>query len=288
MIANGPPEPPSPEELADVDVHLRAGTEPKSRGYDLLERFRAVPNQGLFLYTSEDVLLDRYIRQHWAALDGLTGDICDIHITLLQLKGQADAYSQLDDLRTIIGLDALDPADLPALHIWSRYAAVRVPLSSISTEQSMRDILRLVFSSLADIGAPLDRDNVAEFARKVETFSFPAVINGQSVAHSQVGGNLIQTWTQNNYFGVDKQMTAESENQSKQSMEDVKVKGRARQDSDVPATDQSMRGVNANDASQNIRQQQRLTFRGHTAYGVWAVAGLVLIIIVAIVLTNVI
>src|SRR6185503_6958337 len=102
------------DELEEAGVKLRAGNEPESRNFDLLERYRSVPNHAMFLYTSEDALLEKYILEHWSALDGLSGDICDIHVSLVQLLGEEDAYSQFDEVKSIPGLDTMDPTDLPA------------------------------------------------------------------------------------------------------------------------------------------------------------------------------
>jgi hypothetical protein len=104
------------DDLAQVGVHVRRSSSPEARNIDPLARYRSVPNHAMFLFSSADELLDNYIRKHWWELDGLSADRCDIHVSMLQLCGDEDVYTQLDDVRTIPGLNFIDPTELPSLH----------------------------------------------------------------------------------------------------------------------------------------------------------------------------
>lgn len=154
-MKNHLPPTPTVDELLNAGVNIRAGSDPVSRDYDLLERYRAVPNHAMFLFTSEDTALDRYIRSHWAALDGLTGDACDLYVSLVQLVGGADAYSQFDEIRTLPGLDRLHPTDLPAMHVWSSKASVTISLGRFDDEKELRELFRAAFSVIRQAHGPI-------------------------------------------------------------------------------------------------------------------------------------
>lgn len=188
----------SANELAEAGVEVRASRDPALRKADRLERYRLVPNHAMFLYTSEDSLLDNYIRQHWAALDGLTGDICDIHVSLMQLHGEEDAYSQFEDIKSLPGLDSIDPTDLPALHIWSRHASLRILLGPFQNETALKEIFRLVFSELRKNAGPLLGPQVEELSQKTKNCLASLAATNQQIAHAQVGRDVVQV-TINNF-----------------------------------------------------------------------------------------
>lgn len=171
-------ETPTVEELITAGVKVRPGSDPITRDYDLLERYRSVPNHAMFLYTSEDNVLDKYIREHWAALDGLSGDICDIHVPLVQLVGGADAYSQFDEIKTIPGLEAMSAEDLPALHIWSKESSIRFFLSPYKDDAALREVFRIIFSELKRNGSPLTELQAKEIKSKILSYCNPSSING--------------------------------------------------------------------------------------------------------------
>jgi hypothetical protein len=156
------PPTPTARELIDAGVRVRPGSDPKSRGEDLLQRYLRVPNHAMFLFTSEDTALDGYIRNHWAALDGLTGDACDLHVSLVQLLGGADAYSQFDEVKSLPGLESLQPTDLPALHIWSSIAHVTIPLMRFNDEEKLRKVFRAIFSVVHDARGPIKQIHVKQ------------------------------------------------------------------------------------------------------------------------------
>ena len=156
---------PTAGDLKAAGIKARPLSDTVSRGYDSLERFLRIPNHALFLFTSEDTLLDRYIRDHWAALDGLSGEACDIHVSILQLLGGEDFYSQIGELRSISGLDVVRPIDLPALHLWSKSANCTIKLGRFGTEPDLRDALRAIFSIVHDSSGPITAEHVARLRR---------------------------------------------------------------------------------------------------------------------------
>lgn len=191
---------PTADELATAGVKARKGTDPQSRGHDPLERFLSVPNHAMFLFTSEDSVLDRYIRDHWAALDGLSGEACDIHVSLFQLTGGEDVYSELHEIRSISGLESVRPTDLPALHFWSATSTCTIPLGAFDTELKLRDLFRSVFSIIRDVGGPIapEHSELLRDAANLTTVTFTKVANGQAIQNSSAGRDII-----NAYHGPD-------------------------------------------------------------------------------------
>ncbi|MDM3846871.1 MAG: hypothetical protein PT116_18000 [Aphanizomenon gracile PMC638.10] len=269
---------PKREELSEAGVKIRPGCDPRSRDFDLLERYRSVPNHAMFLYTSEDTLLDSYIRDHWAALDGLSGEICDIHVSLIQLLGGADAYSQFDEIKSIPGLEKMDAKDLPSIHIWSQNASLRVLLSPFQDEESLKRVFRIIFSELHSSKLPLSELQALELKNKVlKCFSsLPQVY--QQITGANVGRDIVQVT--NNFFGRNDIMTKNipSDSESKQTVESVELSGAIKQTSDAAKADQKIKDAKGSEVNQTIRdERQRLTFGGYSAYGKWAVAGLAVI-----------
>jgi hypothetical protein len=272
------------EELTKAGVHISKRCDPDTRKQDLLERYRAVPNHAMFLFTSEDSALDGYIRNHWSALDGLSGDICDIHVSLTQLLGDEDAYSQFDDIRSIPGLDLFDPAELPALHIWSKAASLRIRLSLFEEESALRDVLRLVFSELRTYGAPMLPENADDLSQKVQSLSSTIVGTSQSVKNAQVGRDLVQVT--HIHHGSESSMSNNTSGtgKSKQTVESVRLTGEISQASDVGDAEQTIKDATGTDLNQTVHEEkQKLTLGKYSASGKWAVIGLVVIVVIVVV-----
>jgi hypothetical protein len=190
---------PTLEELSEAGVKIRPGCDPASREFDLLERYLSIPNHAMFLYTSEDTLVEKYIRDHWAALDGLSGEICDIHVSLIQLLGGADAYSQFDEIRSIPGLETMNAQDLPSIHIWSQNASLRVLLAPFQDEEALKSVLRLIFSELRSNKLPLSESQAIELKSKVLSCLASLPKAYQQILDASAGRDIVQIT--NNYFG---------------------------------------------------------------------------------------
>lgn len=270
-------------ELKDAGVKLRAGNEPEARNFDLLERYRSVPNHAMFLYTSEDALIEKYIREHWSALDGLSGDICDIHMSLMQLLGEEDAYSQFEEVKSIPGLDTMDPTDLPALHIWSNIASLRVLLGPFQTEEALRDILRLIFAELRNNASPLSLSQADGLSQKVRTYFASQPATQQYIANAQVGRDVVQI--ANHFYGNWKHMTNTSNGgDSKQTIESVELSGALKQTTDAAKAEQTIKDAKGSELDQTVRaEKQNLSLGKYSASGKWAVIGLVVVAIIVIV-----
>jgi hypothetical protein len=127
-----------------------------SRDQDPLERFRSVPLHAVILYTTEDKVIDEYVKEHWAALDKLSADFCDIHPFLSQMRDQEDAYDFIDRLEVvnISGFNKL--SELPGLFFWDQVGgSYYVPLVSMNHDQVVHAV-KVIFEEIrrdASLGA---------------------------------------------------------------------------------------------------------------------------------------
>jgi len=252
---------PTADELVDAGVKVRPDTDPQSCGHDQLERFLRVQNHAMFLFTSEDSVIDRYIRDHWAALDRLSGEACDIHVSLFQLVGGEDIYSELSEIRSISGLESIAVTNLPALHLWSTKSTCTVPLRAVDTEPKLRDLLRSVFSIVQKIGGPIapEHNDLLQNAAANVTVTFTQVTSNQAIKDSSAARDIIQTTNQYHYHlntaSKEKIMgnlpgtrtrdvaspPATDKSHSSQIIEDVKAGDRIAQTTDSPTDGQIIR-----------------------------------------------
>jgi hypothetical protein len=146
----------SQSELLALGIEVRNGDAPAERGNDLLQRFIEVPNRLAVAYSSEDEFLCDYITRHWSALDGMSGDWCDIYTSMLQLSGGEDVYSAMSDLRMLPGGKALTLEALPIALLWSDKAFACISLREFSSSKSnLSAFFRLLFQYLRDINRSL-------------------------------------------------------------------------------------------------------------------------------------
>ena len=267
------------DDLSAVGVRLRTSSDPQSRGYDPLERFLRVPNHAMFLFTSEDRLLDAYIREHWSALDGLSGEACDIHVSLLQLGGEEDFYTQLDDVRSIRGIDAIKPSDLPALHIWSDTAACTVSLARCETEAALRDAIRSVFTVIHSVGGPITNEDVSRLLHSMRcgTSAEELIPRGQHVAQSSAGRDIIQTTNIHYHHPEGARMSQGPEVPSApgQVIEDVNAGKGISQKSDSATDSQTIRRAETSgEVTQSKGATSEMSFGWGRARG-WGIIGLV-------------
>jgi hypothetical protein len=277
------PAPPTADELTEAGVQFRHGSDPLTRGNDPLERYRTVPNHAMFLYTSEDQVLDTYVRKHWAALDGMSGDCCDIEISLVQLLGGADAISQFDEVKSLPGLAQVNLGDLPALHIWSIGASVTISLRRFNQQSELRDVFRSIFSVLNATNAPINDVAIIELRDAVESVvpSTNRALNGQSVTNSIAGGHIIQisVFNQDNLARPGGESMSEKKSkitqQKGQTIEDVKAGGKITQRTDERTDSQAVRRAEAGgNVEQKKAKPSTLSFGWGNATG-FGVLGLV-------------
>jgi hypothetical protein len=276
------------DELQTAGAKLRREPNGPQRARDPLARFLAVPNHAMFFFTSEDLMLDAYIRDHWAALDGLSGEICDIHVSMTQLQGLEDAYTQLNDVRSIRGLEKIEPSMLPALHIWSGVADLTFSLKDVDTDfDKLRKALRNIFSSMHSHGGPIDETWVTEMRVWHTTLSTPrGNDNAQLISGSTAGRDIIQI---SNFYASaphigDLIMSTSPTNKPQaakgQTIEDAISGGKITQSSESEGESQAIRRAEATgDITQDQRKTSKMRFMGGTAQGRWGIVALVVVIL---------
>ena len=131
-------------------------TSPRWIDEDALERYRRVPFKAMFFLTSEDRLANAYIEEHWKALDGMSGEFCDIYICDMRANNDDSAYKQMQSLTNIPGVEQLAPNDLPCLLIWSGADHARLSLRiSDHDPAEMTSRLCACFGKLWEVGKVL-------------------------------------------------------------------------------------------------------------------------------------
>jgi len=190
----------SQAEIEATGVRIREGAAPRERGVDLLERYLRVPNRMMILYSSEDEILSEYIRDHWAALDELSGDVCEIYQSLLQLAGGEDVYSYLKDLRNIPGADSVQIDKLPMILLWSNQAAISISLSEYADDFArLKGAIRGIFQYLHNIGRGFEVGDKARLGKMLKEVlnkkgkfsSFSVVIDRRVTMKADRGGVVV-------------------------------------------------------------------------------------------------
>lgn len=109
-----------------------------------------MPLHAVFLYSTEDPAVESYIATNWRALDRMSGEFCDIHPSLEQLRGAEDAYSALDTVPEIIGgISRVGISELPGIMFWNDSGQTEyVSFRQASTHDAIRDKLRMIFEQI--------------------------------------------------------------------------------------------------------------------------------------------
>lgn len=127
-----------------ADLNVRPGG--KAEAEDPLERYNGVPLHALPLYTSEDEEVGAYIREHFRALDSLSGSLCDIY----QVASQENAFDFLRHLQVI--RQAANPPtirDIPGLFFWDNAGGSEyIAFGENPGLADIRRILRVVFDHI--------------------------------------------------------------------------------------------------------------------------------------------
>lgn len=125
---------------------------------DPISRYRTVPLHAVLLYSTEDPEIEDYLRENWMALNGISGDYCDIYPSLEQLHRAEDAYGLLGaanrDSRSLPGLNEVTVSELPGILFWdnagqSAYFPL-LPQEGHGGDQ-LRSSIRHVFSHIRQV-----------------------------------------------------------------------------------------------------------------------------------------
>jgi hypothetical protein len=157
------------KDFLSLGIQVRPGAYPASRHSDLLETHLSVCNRMFIFYTSEDEVLSKYIKEHWNALDGLSGEFCHVYQSMLQLHDKEDAYSYLSELRNIPGTQEIQIGDLPAFVLWSDSAHLVVSMRGLDESQTkLRDLFRYIFFELRQLPRGIDTNDAKRIRVGVE------------------------------------------------------------------------------------------------------------------------
>lgn len=120
---------------------------------DTIRRYRTVPLHAVLLYSTEDPEIDDYLRENWMALNGISGDYCDIYPSLEQLHRAEDAYGLLSaastDSHSLPGLNDVTVSELPGMLFWDNHGqSAYFPLLRLHGHghDQLRSSIRHVFS----------------------------------------------------------------------------------------------------------------------------------------------
>jgi len=116
---------------------------------DYLIRKKIIPLQAMFLFTSEDKVLENYITEHYNALDSLSGDFCDIYLGIDQLLNNENAYDHLRKVTIIEKTQNIDLTELPGIFFWNKTGKTAyVSLKDSSNEFEIKAKLRAIFEEI--------------------------------------------------------------------------------------------------------------------------------------------
>lgn len=135
------------QRLEEIGAKPKLGRQ--RREVDPLERYRAVPLHAIFLYTSEDKEIAQYILDNWGALDGLSGDYCDIHPSVDQFHSAEDAYDFIEKLDVIKESGPFSISHLPGVFFWDSQA--RAEYVSFGRDPSLSEVrhtIRTIFDEI--------------------------------------------------------------------------------------------------------------------------------------------
>ena len=116
----------------------------RSSRYDPLERFLTIPNRGIFLFTSEDVCLRDYIKEHYTSFHERSGDRLDIYdYTIRNNNLESFSRDYIASLAPVPGVKA--DIRLPCLILWSNYGDVIVPMGDLDTSEKIKTRMNNIY-----------------------------------------------------------------------------------------------------------------------------------------------
>jgi hypothetical protein len=116
---------------------------------DILERYKTVPLHAVFLYTSEDNEVSKYILENWGALDTLSGDYCDIHPSVDQFENTEDAYDLIEKMDILRNTKFNSYSQLPGIFFWDLSGATEyISFGNEFSQATIRQIVRIIFEEI--------------------------------------------------------------------------------------------------------------------------------------------
>lgn len=107
-----------------------------------LSDYMDMPLHAVFLFTSEDHIVEKYINENSSALITITSTWCDIH----GFKSEGNGYDLVNRLHVIqqAGFQAF--SQFPGLYFWDHSGKTEyIPLGSRASEEDLREKIRVIF-----------------------------------------------------------------------------------------------------------------------------------------------
>lgn len=162
------------EKLTDELIRLGAKSKTKLQPdveSDLLERYKTVPLHAVFLYTSEDNEVSKYILENWGALDTLSGEYCDIHPSVDQFENIEDAYNLIEKMDVLRNSKFNSYSQLPGIFFWNLSGATEyISFGSEFSQATLRQVVRTIFEEIRK--AP-DIHSVSKAKKIIEDKNMP-------------------------------------------------------------------------------------------------------------------
>jgi len=155
---------------------IKLGAKPKIKtesmiNTDLLERYRSVPLHAVFLYTTEDKAVSKYILENWGALDSLSGDYCDIHPSVNQFENIEDAYDLIDKMDLLKNSNFTSYSQLPGIYFWNTEGESEyISFGNKISQTIISKVIRIIFEEIRknpNIHSVSKAKNLIEEARKM-------------------------------------------------------------------------------------------------------------------------
>jgi hypothetical protein len=119
---------------------------------DPLARYKDVPLHARFLYTSMDPSIESSILKHYATIDSLSRDQCDIYLSIEQFNNPGETLDYLENSPVLkesgvqIGYD-----DLPGIFFWDhQWKGEFISFRSYVSELEINTILLRVFQAIRE------------------------------------------------------------------------------------------------------------------------------------------
>jgi hypothetical protein len=116
---------------------------------DYLTRRKETPLRAMFLFTSEDFLIENYIKQNYDAIDSLSSNFCDIYISMNQLLKKENAYDHLDKIDIIKKVENISISKLPGILFWDHTGESEyISFQEENDNQSIKIKIRFIFDAI--------------------------------------------------------------------------------------------------------------------------------------------
>ncbi|QBD82979.1 hypothetical protein EPA93_46270 [Ktedonosporobacter rubrisoli] len=119
---------------------------------DPLARYKCIPLHARLLYTSMDPFIESIILKHYATIDGLSHDRCDIYLSIEQFNNPGETLDYLENSPVLkkSGVQ-IRYDDLPGIFFWDhQWVGEFISFRSCVSESAVNIILRCIFQEIRE------------------------------------------------------------------------------------------------------------------------------------------